>query len=101
MTFEDRLDLLIGEATGILRTLIETFGQESKNYNSPSISIEDSVGGEDFQYNLEGGRWLDEIIILHGELSLIDNQGYQYSPSVLGVEKLMKLTDYLRTPGVA
>ena len=58
--------------------------KKSKHMNSPCIQVPDSLA-----FNLDGGRWLDEII----EEGLIDNSGYHYSFSVLKAEELCELAD--------
>jgi hypothetical protein len=56
----------------------------SKHMNCPCIQVPDELA-----FNLDGGRWLDEII----EEGFIDNSGYHYSFSVLTAEQLCELAD--------
>ena len=60
--------------------------QESKHTSKPCLQVH-----EELAFNLDGGRYLDEVV----EEGLIDNSGYHYSFSVLTAEQLCELADHL------
>ena len=48
------------------------------------------VRKEELRFNLDNGRWLEEI----GSI-IIDNTGHQYSLSFLDDEQLFRIVDYI------
>lgn len=61
-------------------------GEESHHSNQIVIPIRN----EELQFNLDNGRWLEEI----GSI-VIDNEGHQYSLSSLDDKQLFRITDYV------
>ncbi len=62
-------------------------GDESRFSNVQVITIYN----DDFNFNLDGGRWLLEV----SEEHLYDNCGYQYSFDTLPADQFAELTDYI------
>jgi len=84
----DKLVELIDEALSTLDELFIAHGEKSKY----SQAIVLKITHEDYQFNLEGGRYLTEIT---DEWTLIDDSGYQYNSTVLEHSDLMEVIDYL------
>ena len=85
-TFTQKLENLRETAyltIGIHLTLI---GEESRHNNSIIIPVRK----EELRFNLDNGRWLEEI----GSI-IIDNTGHQYSLSFFDDEQLFRIVDYI------
>ena len=70
-----------------LTDLIIAHGSESKHVNQHCIKVKD----DDFKYNLDNGRYLDEIT----PTILIDNDGHQYNHDVLTSSQFFEVIDHL------
>ena len=90
--FTNRFNSLIQDAEDKLKNLIELYGEESEHISDEKcLKINDT----EYMFNLEGERYLIEITDLYdGNLTLLDNDGYHYTPDVLEVESLIRLVDY-------
>ena len=92
MTYEEKLDELTSSALHNLFNKIAESGKESQFSSNPALPITD----DDLMFNLEGGRYLAEVAIINGSVTLIDNSGYQYSVySMEETENLFKVIDHL------
>lgn len=68
-TFTQKLDELIKSAYLEIANSLVLIGEESRHSNQIIILVQ----REDLQFNLDNGRWIEEI----GSI-IIDNEGYQY-----------------------
>lgn len=85
--FEYQLDSLIEKATEVIAKLIQTKGVKSDHTSSKCLKVTD----DEFNYNLDGSRYLTEI----SDEYLTDNHGHQYNYHVLETPEFMMLVDYL------
>ena len=60
--------------------------KKSKHMGIPCIQVPDELA-----FNLDGGRWLDELV----NDAILDNQGYSYCYGVLNAQQLCELADKL------
>ncbi len=67
-----------------IMSLVIKKGKESKHSTERCLKVK-----QDQQFNLDGGRWLEEI----SADKLIDNYGYTYSYSVLTLDQLCQIAD--------
>ncbi|MBT2621248.1 hypothetical protein [Chryseobacterium sp. ISL-6] len=89
-TFTQKLEELIESAHLIIANSLVLIGEESRHSNQIIIPIRK----EELQFNLDNGRWLEEI----GSV-VIDNKGYQYSLSFLDDEQVFSITDHIMELG--
>lgn len=87
-SFVSKLDELFTEASNYIANKVCSIGKESKHINEKSIKIRT----EEFNYNLDGDRYLDEIT----SDILLDNEGYHYDYGVLSLDQLCHLADYIK-----
>lgn len=87
MSFEERLNDLHMKANSEILRLIEEHGEESELLDQQCLKVTD----EDFQYNLEGRRYLVEVHYIE----LVDNKGYTYDHEILGPGFFFMVIDYL------
>lgn len=85
-TFTQKLENLRETAYLTIGNHLTLLGEESRHSNSIIIPIRK----EELRFNLDNGRWLEEI----GNI-IIDNTGHQYSLSVLDDERLFRVVDYI------
>jgi len=85
-TFTQKLESLRETAYLTIGNHLTLIGEESRYSNQIIIPIRKP----ELQFNLENGRWLEEI----GSI-IIDNCGYQYSLFILNDEQLCSITDYI------
>jgi len=86
-TFETQLGELYEKACIRIHKKIKKSPIISNHIGHEQVIIVD----DDRAFNLEGGRWLEEV----SETELIDNYGYTYNYSVLDYDDLMNLADYI------
>jgi hypothetical protein len=86
-TFEKQLNDLQDKAINVVRDIINRKGVSSKHNSEKCLRVTD----DDHMHNLEGSRYLTEI----NSNSLVDSQGYEYNYSVLSIEDLLSVIDYL------
>lgn len=84
-SFTQRLEDLRENAYLTIANSLTLIGEESHHNNQMIIPVPNTL-----QYNLDNGRWITEI----GN-TIIDNEGYQYSLSVLDTEKLFEIVDHI------
>jgi hypothetical protein len=85
-TYIRKLEELREKAYLTIGNCLTVIGKESRHSNQIIIPIRN----EELQFNLDNGRWLEEI----GSI-VIDNEGHQYSLSILNDEQLCRITDYV------
>jgi hypothetical protein len=73
-----------------IETQLRNLAGESETISNHTIDPCIKVD-EDFMFNLENGRYLTEIT----PRGLIDNEGYQYTFSIIDTEQLCQLADEL------
>jgi len=91
MNYLKKLENLISDVVNDLIFLIETHGKESEHMNSNCLKITD----EEFMFNLDGRRYLSEVVYRNRGIELIDNCGHNYDYYVLDPEKFVQVADYL------
>ncbi len=85
-TFTQKLEELIESAYLAIANSLVLIGEGSRHSNQIIIPVQ----REDFQFNLDNGRWIEEI----GSV-IIDNEGYQYDLSSLDEKQLCSIVDYI------
>lgn len=78
-----KINNLFSEIENKLKSLALKSKKQSKHQSGCCLQVKEC------QFNLEGGRYLDEIT---GD-RLLDNHGYQYNFHVLSLEQLSELYD--------
>ncbi len=89
--FIDKLDALTDEVEAAISKLIRAKGVESRFRSDKCLKVEN----DDFMFNLDGGRYLVEVLFDECSVEFLDNSGYSYHYSVLDIEDYLKLVDYL------
>lgn len=90
-TFYKQLEELRQQGVLEIENLICTEGVESDHLSEKCLKIKK----DDLMFKLDGSRYLTELAIVNGRLTLLDNGGYHYSTYVLEDEKLMQVFDHL------
>ena len=85
-TFTQKLENLRESAYLTIVNHLTLIGEESCHSHQIIIPVRTA----NLQFNLNNGRWLEEI----GSV-IIDNEGYQYGLSVLDDEQLCSITDHI------
>jgi hypothetical protein len=78
---------IVEQAINMVRTLIDSKGEESKHSNKKCLK----VTNDDHKHNLSGDRYLTEI----NAECLVDDSGYEYNFYVLDTEDFLSTIDYL------
>ena len=86
--YGQKVENLIQEALATVFSIIDKKGVDSEHKgHTKCLRVEE----EEFNFNLEGGRYLTEIT----REEIIDNSGYHYNFVVLDTEELINLLDHL------
>ena len=78
---------IVEQAINMVRTLIDSKGEESKHSGKKCLK----VTKDDHKHNLSGDRYLTEI----NAENLVDDSGYEYNFYVLDTEDFLSTIDYL------
>ena len=84
--FEKRLE----ELEALAHDKIDEMLLKSKDFSKHSNESALIIKGNALLYNLEGGRYLTEIV----KGNLVDSSGYRYDYSVLDIDKFMEVVDH-------
>ncbi len=92
-TFKEQYQALCQGLINTLTALIDEKGEESDHMGHTKVL---KITEDNLMFNLEGGRYLNEIFAEKGTLTLVDNSGYQYyGLSVIDDEDFVEVADYL------
>jgi hypothetical protein len=93
MSHSEKLQNLIAEVKEKIMLMIRDKGEQSDFgfIGNKCLKITD----EDFMFNLDGRKYLSEVIYNNNNIEFVDNYGYNYFYHVLDSEKFVQVADYL------
>ena len=90
--FSQKLDDLLQQAEKKLIEKLRKSKTKSDFRNQNCLKVTDEI----FMFNLDGNRYLAEIIFAgKDEIELVDNNGYSYAHFVLSTSAFLKVADHL------